>query len=123
MDIETSRTVAYAYTLRSNCAGLPTEADYDTFFAKCSKFKIQVEYKISELDKAGRLHYHGIIYIPKGFYRKRLMVQGMSIKLKEVTNKEGWIAYIHKEVYWKDMIDHEEDFRENPLPTKKLVLV
>lgn len=120
MDIEKSDRIAFAYTLKINSSVLPTATDYDTFFTKCSKFKIEVEYKVSELDKSGRLHYHGIIYIPKGFFRKRLCCDGMHIKLKEITNKEGWIDYIHKDVYWKDMLDEPEDYIENPLPKKKL---
>jgi hypothetical protein len=118
MNIIKSDTIAFCYTLKLNRLGA-TAADYDTFFDKCLKFNIKVEYKITELDSSGRLHYHGILYLKKGFFRKRICVPGMHIKLVECNNKEAWMNYIHKDVYWKYLED-EQDKIENPLPTKKL---
>lgn len=100
MEITKSDFVAFAYTVKFNKPLLdpPTDADYKPFFDRLDKYKIRVEFKISELDKRGHLHYHGILYLRKGFYRKRCCIPGMHIKLDELYDKKGWVKYIHKDV-------------------------
>lgn len=121
MDIIKSKFIAFAYTLKLNSL-TATKADYATFFDKLKKFNIECEYKIMEYDASGRLHYHGIIYLPKGFFRKRICIPGMHIKLVELYSRDGWLSYIKKDTHWDDY-DHEDiqDLIENPLPQKKLI--
>ncbi len=97
MDIKTSSTIAFAYTVKALGANDVTTGHYHPFFDRLNKLSIEVEYKVSERDKLGKVHYHGIMYLPKGFYRKRLMINGFHIKLREITDKAGWITYIHKD--------------------------
>lgn len=115
MDIERSGFVAYAYTVKN--LGSEMDADYTPFFDRLSKYDIKVEFKVKEFDKHGKSHFHGILYLPKGFWRKRIMVHGYHIKLVEVYNKEGWIKYIHKDVHWEDYEDEDELIE---MPTRSL---
>lgn len=96
MDIIRSTKLAFAYTIKHN-TDAPTAEDYIPFFEKLEHYKVNIEYKISELDSKGRLHYHGIIYLTKGFYRKKLCVKGLHVKLVEIYDKSGWTKYIHKD--------------------------
>lgn len=109
MEVIRSQNIAFAYTVKSNCKEL--DANYDPFFDKLKKFKITIEYNISERDSKGKVHYHGILYLKKGFYRKRLVTKGFRLLLKEITDRAGWIKYIHKDVLpedWPDLTDEEE---------------
>lgn len=115
METDRSRFVAYAYTVKT--LGTNLDGDYTPFFNKLTKFGIKVEYKIFERDSKGKSHVHGILYLQKGFYRKRICSKGMHIKLKELTNREGWIKYIHKDVKWEDYDDADEKIE---MPTKRL---
>lgn len=96
MEINTSTTKAFAYTVKA--LGTDKDPNYDLFFNKLDRFNIQVEFKVSERDSKGKLHYHGILYIDKGFFRRRLTTRGYHIKLDEIYDREGWLRYIHKEV-------------------------
>lgn len=102
--------IAFAFTVKIIRRGTtPTEDDYLPFFAKLAKFQIEIEYKIPEFDKMGRLHYHGIIYLKKGFYRKKICVPGMHIKLEEIYDKKGWEKYIHKDCGFHNMPTSPQD--------------
>lgn len=122
MDIVKKNYIAFAYTIKS--LGVNKDDDYSPFFNKLKRLNITVEYKISERDSKGKLHYHGIIYLKKGFYRKRLLLRGYHIKLEEIYDKAGWIKYIHKDVYWDyvepDSEEYIDDYVESVKPTKRL---
>lgn len=105
--ITTAKTIAFAYTVKS--LGKDTDADYSAFFKKLLKYNITIEYKISERDSHNKLHYHGIILLPKGFYRRRLTTNGISMKLEEIYNKAGWEKYIHKDCEFKNMPREPDD--------------
>lgn len=98
MDIVKSDSIAFAYTVKALGAVNINKNHYDSFFQKLDKLGVKVEYKIGEKDSLGKLHYHGIIYVKKGFFRKRIMMKGYHVKLEEIYNKEGWVKYIHKDV-------------------------
>lgn len=108
MEIETAKFVPFAYTIKS--LGQDLDADYDPFFRKLSKHKI--EYKIAEVDGKGKKHYHGIVLLPKNFYRRRLTTQGFSLKLVQLYDRAGWIRYIHKDVAYNDFEQMAEDIDE-----------
>lgn len=93
MDYTKSTKIAFAYTVKT----LGDITTYEPFFDRLNKFSIKVEYKVSELDSKGKLHYHGILYLDKGFFRKRLCVKGYHIKLDELYDRAGWIKYILKD--------------------------
>lgn len=53
-----------------------------------------------ELDKTGRLHFHGIIYKNNANYNKDLEMLKVKIGficVKEITNESKWIRYCKKE--------------------------
>jgi hypothetical protein len=109
LEIIKSTQKAYCFTVKS--LGKDPDANYDPFFDKLKHFKVAIEYNISERDPKGKLHYHGILYIPKGFYRKRLVTKGFNIKLEEMGNRKAWLKYIHKDVLpedWPDLSDEDE---------------
>lgn len=93
MELVKSSTVAYGFTVKDNRVDT---TDYRSFFERCEKMGCPITHKYSELDSKGKLHYHGIINIPKGFYRKRLMVDGLHLKLVELFDHEGWLKYCQK---------------------------
>lgn len=90
--------VAYAYTVKYLKNKTEEATAYERFFDKLSKFGIKVEYKVAERDRHGKLHYHGIIYIEKGFFRRRLITENISLKLEEIYDRSGWIKYISKDL-------------------------
>lgn len=123
MDIIKSTKIAFAYTVKT----LTSNNDYQVFFDKLSKLSVKVEYKISELDSKGKLHYHGILYLDKGFYRKRICVSGFHVKLVELHDRVGWLKYIHKDVKseteaeaeYEDYLFAEKQNHEYPPPLKR----
>lgn len=97
MEIIKSNSIAFAYTVKALATKDVTLDTYGTFFNKLDKLGIKVEYKVWEFDSKRKLHYHGILYLDKGFYRKRLTTAGMHMKLVELTDRKGWIKYIYKD--------------------------
>lgn len=96
--------IAYAYTVKALGLVTITPEDYKKFFDRLSNFGIEIEYKVGETGKQKKFHYHGILYLEKGFFRKKLCLQGYHLKLKPIYNKKGWLRYIHKDV--KEKIKH-----------------
>lgn len=120
-----STKIAFAYTVKTLGPSTVTSNDYVPFFRRLEALGVEVEYKIDELDSKGKLHYHGIIYLKKGFYRKRVSLKGFHVKLEELYNKAGWLKYIHKDVppeQWPDDYSDEyiEDQEQMEMPKKRL---
>jgi len=117
-----SKTCAWAFTVKKN-SGKSAEVkveDYDNIFNRWIKFKITPEYKIGEKDKNGRLHYHGIVHLPKGFYRKKLTAKDPTgsdyhLKLVELTDRKGWLKYIHKDIEFKHLEDRALEMEDTEI--------
>lgn len=114
--VSKSNFISFAYTVKTLGKADVTEADYDPFFKRLDDFGINVEYKVSEKDSKGKLHYHGILYLRKGFFRKRICLHGFHIKLEELYDRKGWIKYIYKDVKYEhleqqalELLDGESD--------------
>lgn len=109
--INTSDSIPFAYTVKklNSALDFPKESDYEPFFSKLAKFNIPVEYKVAEQDSKNHLHYHGIMYLKKGFFRKRLVVKGIHLKLDEVYDRAGWLKYISKDFAVTSPQNFEED--------------
>lgn len=120
MEIILSDKIPFAYTVKilGNRGSEPTT--YQPFFDKLNKFDITIEEKEHEYDSKGKLHYHGIIHLVKGFYRKRLTTPGFSVKLEELYDKEGWIKYINKDKANEHQLMYEEYKETTFKPTKSL---
>lgn len=59
------------------------------------------DYFFEDKDKEGKavpLHMHGIVDIPKNFYRKNLMQYGLHLKLVPMFALQGWKEYCQKNV-------------------------
>lgn len=89
-----SDRTAWAFTVKDVRAD---STDYSPFFTRAEQFGCEIECKYKELDSKGKVHYHGIMLIPKGFFRKRLMQQGIHLKLDELYDRAGWMKYITKD--------------------------
>lgn len=73
-------------------------SDYDNLFSLWVKMGCIIETKVFEDDTRGKCHVHGIISIPKGMLRKKLMLNGIHIKMEPIYDKSGWLEYIRKTV-------------------------
>jgi len=104
MEITKSLLTPYAFTIKDNrkVVNESRQVEYDKWFDKLGKLGINMEYQVCELDSMNRLHIHGVILIPKGFYRKRLIQGGLHIKLVELYNSDGWLKYMLKEQQYHD---------------------
>lgn len=121
MEILKSQFIAFAYTVKKLGTTEVASADYDPFFDKLNSYSIKVEYKVPEADSKGKLHYHGIIYLKKGFFRKRIMVKGFHVKLVELYNRDGWIKYISKDLEFTSLEQMAEEMETNP-PSPNIML-
>lgn len=107
MEIEKASKIAFAYTVKS--LGEDKNPNYKPFFDILAKFSIPIEYMIEERDSKGKTHWHGIILLEKGFYRKRIMIRGFHTKLVELYNRAGWIKYIEKDLQYSHLEQQAEE--------------
>ena len=95
---------SFAYTVKDNRVD---STDYVPFFDNLEKKGCIVINKYGEYDSKGKLHYHGIVKIPAKCYRKSLCLKGLSMKLVDLYNEEGWIQYCMKDQDDPDTDDSE----------------
>jgi len=60
------------------------------------KNSVMIEDFIREHDDHGKLHIHGIIYVKKNFYKKRLQIDGYYVHTTDMYSKEQWFQYMLK---------------------------
>lgn len=106
LDIVRSKHVPWAFTIKNVHSG-PDQ--YDQFFKRAEGFGCIIDCKYAENDSKGKLHYHGIILIPKGLFRKKLMLHGLHLKLDELYDRAGWLKYITKDANLVPLPRPEED--------------
>lgn len=82
----------YAFTIKK----LSEPLTYVKFFDYVSSQKLVISQLVAELDSNKKLHYHGVIELPQGYYVKKLCIKGYHLKFKEIYSLEGWTDYIHK---------------------------
>lgn len=98
-DINISTTTPFSFTLRK-CSNA-YKSDRSDYKAKLDKFTamgIQVTdyvYEKNHIDNG--LHCHGIMQVPKKFNMKKFRTRGWHIRLDEIYDNAGWLAYITKE--------------------------
>ncbi len=83
------------------------EKSYEPFFKLLYKVGRRI-YKIAETDSKNLLHYHGVVYLPIGFYMKKLCIWNFHIKFKCIWNMNRWNMYMYKN-YNYDHYDHHID--------------
>lgn len=57
---------------------------------------VMIEDFISEFDSSNKLHVHGIIYVRKNFFKRRLQVKGFHVYTTDMYSKDQWLLYMHK---------------------------
>lgn len=104
-----SEYVSYGFTVKYNKAKAETVdvADYSIWFSRAEKMGIKIECKYLEYDSNNHAHYHGVLCIPKKFYRKRLDLKGYHYKLEEIYDKAGWLRYCKKDQKKLSEVDTE----------------
>lgn len=126
MEIEKASKIAFAFTVKSLGTIHLTELEYEKdIFDRWRKRGVEIEYCIPENDSTGKLHYHGIIYLEKGFYRRRLLCRGYHMKLVEIYDRAGWLRYIEKDLQYKHFEEQAEEMttpksERMAIPTKRL---
>lgn len=100
----------YAITIRKTGtkADDKTRKAYDDYFKflKKSNPKCELHKHVFEDNKVEPgVHLHGVIRIPKGYFRKRLVPGNgkYHVKLEKITDMEGWLRYMRK----------DQNFRQN----------
>lgn len=56
--------------------------------------------EVYERDSRGKIHYHAVVLIEKGFYLKRIIIQGMSMKAIPVYDFNDLESYLNKDKLW-----------------------
>lgn len=107
----------YALTLKKNVPKNVTckRSDYDVIWKTFEKYDVQTRHLQWELDRSLRLHYHGVVILPKNFYRRKLMLEGFHLNLlplRTMDDYNRWVRYCYKDVppeEWPDIIFDEHD--------------
>lgn len=89
----------WACTIRKHAKKVDkvTDDDYVTCL-KHIRSQVTIEDLVYEYDKGkDHSHVHCTLKIPKGYFRGKLRCPGFNLKLKPVTDLEGWLKYCHKE--------------------------
>lgn len=113
MEVERSGYTAFAVTIRRNEKRDANENDYVPMLEHIMKNGVKIHSLVYEQDSGktyNGLHIHGIIYIKKGFYRKRLAKDGYHIKLEEIYSWDGWQKYLNKGYIKKIQFATEENY-------------
>ena len=111
--VKKSTDSAWAYTIKC-LKPTVTRSEYENIVQRWRDNCI-VEYEVYELDPKGYLHVHGIVRIPKGYYRKKLNTREFHTYLTEVTNREGWERYIMKDQAYNMCPRSPSSLSESPI--------
>lgn len=97
-DCQNSEFKAMAFTLKKlRDPKNATLENYSDVLQKWMDMGLKIEAAEFERDSKGILHIHGIVVMRKNFYRMRMKTTDYSLKLRDVYDKSGWIAYINKD--------------------------
>lgn len=99
-------SILFAFTVKYNKGEAVDDSDYYRWFDNARKCECNILKSVSEKDSKGRLHYHGVMSVPRSLYRKRLSMSGFHFKLVELYDAEGWDVYIMKQQD-PDLIDDD----------------
>lgn len=110
-ECEQSKKTLFGFTVKDNRQDV---TDYDSFMDRAKRMECDIQEYYPEKDSKGRLHLHGIISIPKGFYRKKLMMSGLHLKLEEIYDIDGWRRYCKKSQPNTDENSEEDELIEIP---------
>lgn len=86
-------------------------SDYTEVLAKWKdKFNnnIMIDDFYTENDSNGKLHLHGVIYVKKNFYKKRLQTDGYYIYTTDIYMKQQWLDYCYKSQQLNVNLDNKQ---------------
>lgn len=90
-----------------------------------NKFGVKIINYVIEYDKFNnKLHLHGTISVPTGFYRKKLCFSdNVHICFRSVYDNEGWLRYIQKDQMCppNEICKHEDQCLMMRLTRQRLV--
>lgn len=87
----------FAITLKFNQKPDCVPSDYLSVLEEWKdSYGIVIHENAFEPDNKGICHMHGIIAIPKGFYRKRMQRYGLHVMIRPIKDRQGWIRYMYK---------------------------
>lgn len=93
--IEENAFQTFTFTIKS--LGSELDGEYGDFLDLLEKYNIKTHFKYGERDPKGKFHYHGLIDIPKGFFRKKLVTKGNHLHLVEWNGSDKWEKYCKKD--------------------------
>jgi len=86
------------YVKKNTFSDVQLEEIYNDLFEFWERNGGVVSNKTPELGSGTKqLHFHGILEIKRGLYRKKLMKANFHIKLDAIYNRGGWLTYLAKE--------------------------
>lgn len=91
--------IAYAYTVKCVKGTIESiiPSTYEPFFNRLGRIgSMNIQYKVFEKDKNGRLHVHGVFDCHK-FARVDINMNGYSIRIEPIYDMQGWLSYIAKD--------------------------
>lgn len=95
-------SVIYLRT-KKNASGIDAST-YEPFFKNLYIHARKV-FMLAELSRRNILHYHGVIHLPIGFFKRRLVVKGFHFKIETIWNMRGWLTYVYKDYQLEDYTD------------------
>lgn len=110
----------FAFTVkqlgRQNAMAVPST--YEPIFDKWSTMGCHVVLKQFETDPRGVCHFHGILSMPTGLYRKRLTMTGFHMYMERIYDRQGWHKYCVKQNLIQTDYDttHPTVYRVSPRP-------
>lgn len=97
LDVEKSKFVSWSFTYKkSGKADNVKSSDYLHILTVLKRHG-NVTRNYYEKDSKGKWHVHGVVELPKGFYRARVCLPGYHVHFKEIWNEEGWEDYMRKD--------------------------
>jgi len=95
----------YAFTVKNNTnKRKPTLQDYEEWIEHAISKGVIICQVAYELDKANRIHLHGVMQSGDNLYKKKLMYNGFHQWICEIefeSDFHGWVKYIEKECQYK----------------------
>jgi len=118
VEIEKSNFNNWEYTVKKLGLGDMSPFEYTHILRILAKHG-HIECNVYEKDSHGKWHVHGILSLPKKFFRKKLMTHGYHIKLVEIYNLEGWQSYLKKDQHIANQLTRNLDTDMVIEPDKK----
>lgn len=87
----------FALTVKFNNKPDCKPSDYIGLFDEWrAKYSVDIHNVYYEPDKQDVCHAHGLISLPRGFYRKKLSTIGVYYYIEKLHNRAGWLQYASK---------------------------